>query len=269
MSGAPQIIDRRAARRNRTRAAANFDAFDFLVRKTADELIERLDDVTRRFACVLDLGSHTGALGRRLIARPGVERLVSCDLSAEMVQGAPGLQVVGDEETLPFGDGAFDLIVSCLSLHWVNDLPGTLVQVRRALKPDGLFLASFFGGSTLTELRQCWLAAEAEIEGGASPRVLPFADVRDAGDLLTRTGFKLPVAVTESFTVSYENPLKLVHDLRGMGEANAHTQRRKGFTRRATFARALTLYMERHADTAGRVPATFEVITLTAWTPPR
>jgi SAM-dependent methyltransferase len=176
--------------------------------------------------------------------------------------------VVGDEEALPFADGAFDLVVSCLTLHWVNDLPGALVQIRRALAPDSLFVASFFGGTTLTELRQCWLAAEAEVEGGASPRVLPFADVRDAGDLLARTGFKLPVAVSEKEVVSYQSPLKLVHDLRGMGEANAHMSRRKGFTRRETFARALALYAERFGDTAGRVPATFEIVTLTGWTPP-
>lgn len=268
MSGAPQIIDRDAVRRNRTRAAAEFLDYDFLVQRVADDLVERLDDVTRRFARVLDLGSHTGALGERLVARPGVQQLVSCDLSREMVRRASGLAVVGDEEALPFADGAFDLVVSCLSLHWVNDLPGTLVQVRRSLAPDSLFIASFLGGATLTELRQCWLAAEAEVEGGASPRVLPFADVRDAGDLLARTGFKLPVAVSEKEVVSYESPLKLVQDLRGMGEANAHTARRKTFTRRETLARALGLYIERFADESGRVPATFEIVTLTGWTPP-
>jgi SAM-dependent methyltransferase len=184
-----------------------------------------------------------------------------------MAEQAPGLSLVADEEILPFAHGAFDLIASCLTLHWVNDLPGALVQIRQALKPDGLFIAVLFGGTTLAELRQSFLAAEAEVESGASPRVAPFADVRDVGDLLLRAGFALPVAVTETLTVSYESPLKLARDLKGMGEANAHRGRRKGFTRRTTFARALALYVERFGDSEGRVPATFEMVTLTGWAP--
>lgn len=267
MNGAPQIIDRTALRRNRSRAAFGIEEFDFLIENAADDIVDRLDDVKRRFARALDLGCHGGALGRRLLARPDIEFLVSADSSVAMARKAPGLRIAADEELLPIAEGALDLIVSCLTLHWVNDLPGCLIQARRALKPDGLFLASMFGGATLRELREAFLAAEDEIEGGAGPRVSPFADVRDAGDLLSRAGFKLPVAVTETLTVSYESPLKLIRDLKGMGEANAHAHRRKSFTRRATFLRALAIYQERFGDAQGRVPATFEIVTLTGWSP--
>lgn len=267
MTGAPQIIDRTALRRNRSRAAPGIEEFDFLIENAADDIVDRLNDVKRRFARALDLGCRTGALGRRLLARPDIEFLVSADSSVAMAMQAPGLRMAADEELLPIAEGALDLIVSCLTLHWVNDLPGCLIQARRALKPDGLFLASMFGGATLRELREAFLAAEDEIEGGAGPRVSPFADVRDAGDLLSRAGFKLPVAVTETLTVSYESPLKLIRDLKGMGEANAHAHRRKSFTRRATFLRALAIYQERFGDAQGRVPATFEILTLTSWSP--
>jgi SAM-dependent methyltransferase len=263
----PQIIDRPALRRNRARAAAGFAGYDFLVARAADDLMERLGDVKRDFPRVLDLGCHTGTLGRRLLERPDVRTLVSSDGAAAMAARAPGVRVAVDEELLPFTEESFDLIASCLSLHWVNDLPGALAQIRRTLKPDGLFLAVLLGGATLTELRQSFLAAEAEIEGGASPRVAPFADVRDAGDLLMRAGFTLPVAVTETVTVSYDSPLKLVRDLKGMGEANAQAQRRRTFTRRTTLARALAIYEERFANASGRVPATFEMVTLTGWAP--
>jgi SAM-dependent methyltransferase len=267
MSGTPLIIDRSALRRNRNRAAADFAGFDFLVENAADDLMERLADATRHFPRALDLGGHTGTLARRLAQRSDIEVLLSSDGARAMVEQAPGLRLVADEEFLPIGDGTLDLIMSCLTLHWVNDLPGVLIQARRALTPDGLFLAAMFGGATLKELREAFLVAEDEIEGGAGPRVSPFADVRDAGDLLSRAGFKLPVAVTETLTVSYESPLKLIRDLKGMGEANAHTHRRRTFTRRATFLRALAIYQERFGDADGRVPATFEIVTLTGWAP--
>jgi SAM-dependent methyltransferase len=267
MNGTPLIIDRRSVRRNRNRAAADFAGFDFLIENVADDLMERLADSTRRFPCALDLGGHTGALAKRLARRADIETLLSADGAEAMVARAQGLRLVADEEYLPIADGALDLIMSCLTLHWVNDLPGMLIQARRALKPDGLFLAAMLGGSTLKELREAFLLAEDEIEGGAGPRVSPFADVRDAGDLLSRAGFKLPVAVTEVLTVSYESPLKLARDLKGMGEANAHVHRRKSFTRRATFLRALAIYQERYGDAEGRVPATFEIVTLTGWAP--
>ena len=267
MNGTPLIIDRRSVRRNRNRAAADFAEFGFLIETIADDLMERLADSTRRFPKALDLGGHTGALAKRLARRSDIETLLSADCAEKMVEQAGGLRLVADEEVLPIADGALDLIMSCLTLHWVNDLPGMLIQARRALKADGLFLAAMFGGATLRELREAFLVAEDEIEGGAGPRVSPFADVRDAGDLLSRAGFKLPVTVTETLTVSYESPLTLIRDLMGRGEANAHIHRRKSFTRRTTFLRALAIYQERFGDADGRVPATFEIVTLTGWAP--
>ena len=168
---------------------------------------------------------------------------------------------------MPFADESFDLVVSGLALHFVNDLPGTLLQVRRALKPDGLLLAAMLGGTTLTELRTALLAAEEEIEGGASPRVAPFADVRDLGALLQRAGFALPVADSETVTVTYAHPLALMRELRAMGAANALLHRRRSPLRRATLARALEIYADRFGLANGRIPATFEIITLTAWAP--
>jgi SAM-dependent methyltransferase len=180
---------------------------------------------------------------------------------------AAGLRVVADEEFLPFAAGTFDLVASCLSLHWVNDLPGALIQLRHALRPDGLLLVSLLGGETLHELRAALLEAEAEVTGGAAPRVSPFADVRDAGSLLQRAGFALPVVDADTITVSYPNALALMRDLRAMGEANALAERRRGFSRRGVLLRAAARYEERFADATGRVPATFKIITLTAWAP--
>ena len=175
--------------------------------------------------------------------------------------------LAADEEYLPFRDASFDLIVSCASLHHVNDLPGALVQIQRALKPDGVFLAALFGGATLTELRQAWLAAETALEGGAGPRVAPFADLRDAAGLLQRAGFALPVADSDTITVTYENPLKLMSDLRGMGETNVLRERRRAPTRRATLMAAADCYRSQFAGGDGRAPATFQILSLTGWAP--
>jgi NADH dehydrogenase [ubiquinone] 1 alpha subcomplex assembly factor 5 len=273
MTDALDVFDRRAVRRHRERAAGTLTAHDFLLREVAGRLAERLDDVTRRFALALDLGCHDGALGRALRqngGRGGIETLVQADLSPAMAskaaeEGGPAL--AADEEALPFAAGAFDAVFSLLSLHWVNDLPGALLQVRRALKPDGLFLAALLGGETLKELRAALVAAETEAEGGAGPRVSPFADMRDLGALLQRAGFALPVADVDNITVHYPDALTLMADLRGMGEANALNGRRKGFSRRTTLLRAAQLYGERHAGADGRLPATFQVVYLTAWAP--
>ena len=168
---------------------------------------------------------------------------------------------------LPFADATLDLVVSGLSLQFVNDLPGALLQIRRALKPDGLFLAAMLGGTTFTELRQAFLAAEAEIEGGASPHVAPFTDLRDAGALLQRAGFALPVADGDTVRVTYATPFDLMRELRAMGATNALTARRRTPLRRATLMRMAQIYNERFGLPNGRVPATFEILTLTAWTP--
>lgn len=263
----PIIFDRAQVRRQRDRAARTLDQHDFLLRESADRLCDRLEDVTRGFPLALDLGCHGGELSRRLKGRFGIETLISCDLSPKMAARAGGLSVAADEETLPFAEGRFDLVVSNLSLHWVNDLPGALLQIRRLLKPDGLFIAALLGGETLKEWRQVMMEAELAEEGGVSPRVSPFVDVRDAGGLLQRAGFSLPVADIDPVNVTYGNPMTLLADLRGMGETNAVKVRRRGFTRRGTMMRALSLYQERFAGEDGRMPASFQILTITGWTP--
>ncbi|MBL6945753.1 MAG: methyltransferase domain-containing protein [Rhodospirillales bacterium] len=262
-----QVFDRHAVRLHRDRAAPKLDANDYLRREVAVRLLDRLFDIKRDFPAALDLGCATGTIGRVLKGQGGIETLVQCDLSPRMAERAGGIAAVADEEALPFANARFDLILSCLSLHWVNDLPGALVQIRRALKPDGLFLAAMYGGGTCAELRQALSAAEVELEGGLSPRVSPFAEVRDAGNLLQRAGFALPVVDSDTLSVSYPDPIKLMTDLRVMGETNAVMERRKGFTRRETMAAAIANYAEKFAAEDGRVPATFEVIFLTAWAP--
>jgi SAM-dependent methyltransferase len=168
---------------------------------------------------------------------------------------------------VPFRDGAFDLVASALSLQLVNDLPGTLIQIRRALKPDGLFLASVLGGATLAELREAFMEAETELEGGVSPRVAPMADIRDYGGLLQRAGLALSVADSDLVTVTYASPLALMHDLRAMGATNVLRERRRTPLRRRTRLRAMELYFERFAGPGGRIRATFEIIHLLGWAP--
>jgi SAM-dependent methyltransferase len=175
--------------------------------------------------------------------------------------------IAADEEALPFCDGVFDLVVSALALQFVNDLPGTLVQIRRALKPDGLFVAAILGGETLTELRQSFATAESEVEGGVSPRVAPFADLRDLGALLQRAGFALPVTDTDRLTVRYGSAFALMHDLRRMGATNALADRRRTPLKRATLMRMGEIYAERFADHDGRLRATFEIMWLSGWAP--
>jgi len=263
MTDTMQVFDRAAKRRQRRRAAGLAGDYDFLRAAVAERLLDRLDDIRRSFPLALVQGCDGDWLRARLGGHGGIETLVSLDA----VPGASPLHVVGDEEFLPFAAGRFDLVIALLNLHWVNDLPGALIQIRRALKPDGLFLGAMLGGATLGELRQAWLTAEAEIEGGASPRVSPMAETLDGAGLLQRAGFALPVADSELLTVTYGDPFRLMQDLRGMGETNAALGRRRGFTRRATLMRMAELYRRQHAGPDGRIPASFEVITLTGWSP--
>ena len=260
------VFNRRVVRLHRDRAAPGLADHAFLLGEVGERLLDRLDDVKRKFPLALDLGCCDGQLGRLLGGRGGIETLVQCDLSPAMAALAGPPSLAADEEFLPF-TGTFDLVLSCLGLHWVNDLPGTLVQIRRALKPDGLFLGALFGGETCRELRDALAHAEIAGEGGMSPRVSPFVDVRDAGNLLGRAGFTLAVADVDTITVSYADPLKLMADLRGMGESNAVTARRKTFSRRATLMDACQRYRETWGDAEGRVPATFQVVYLTGWSP--
>ncbi|MFZ1413119.1 MAG: methyltransferase domain-containing protein [Defluviicoccus sp.] len=262
-----EVFDRRAVRQHRERAAAGLERHDFLLREVGERLADRLDDVRRTFPLALDLGCHSGQLARLLAGRGGIEALVQTDLSPAMARRAEGLRVVADEEALPFAAASFDVVLSLMSLHWVNDLPGALMQIRRALKPDGLFLAAMLGGTSLNQLRQSLHAAEIAGEGGLSPRVSPFADARDAGNLLQRAGFALAVADAETVNVSYADPLALIRDLRGMGETNAVRARRRRCSRRATMVAAIEHYQAAFAGADGRIPATFQVIFLTGWAP--
>lgn len=262
MNDTMQVFDRAAKRRQRQRVARKAGDYDFLRAAVAERLLDRLDDIRRGFPLALVQGCDAAWLQSHLGARGQIERIVSMDATR-----GSGLHAVGDEEFLPFAEGKFDLVIALLNLHWVNDLPGALIQIRRVLKPDGLFLGAMLGGSTLSEMRQCWLAAEAEIEGGASPRISPMAETLDGAALLQRAGFALPVADSEIIPVTYSDAFGLMRDLRGMGETNAVLARRKGFTRRATLLRMVELYQQRFAGPDGRIPATFEMISLTGWSP--
>jgi NADH dehydrogenase [ubiquinone] 1 alpha subcomplex assembly factor 5 len=267
-----RVFDRAAVRRHRDRAAAGLAAHDFLLREAGERLVDRLDDMTRRFPAALDLGSHDGGLADLIGRRGGIERLVRCDLSPVMAgraagRGLPGPALVADEEMLPFAPHSFDLVLSNLSLHWVNDLPGCLLQIRRILKPDGLFLASMLGGASLSELRQSLLEAELALRGGASPRVSPMAELGDAAGLLLRAGFALPVTDGDLLTVTYADPLRLMADLRGMGETNATAERRRRFTGRRLLLDAAARYRETFAADDGRVRASFQILFLTGWAP--
>ena len=261
------VFDRLAVRRRRDRAGRMAEPAVFLFDALAERLADRLDDLRRSFGTTLILGALGGRLGEMVAARPDVRTLITADLSETLARRAPGPAVVADEEALPFAAGAFDLILGGFSLHAVNDLPGTLIQARRALKPDGLFLAAMAGGETLHELRRSLIEAEAEIEGGASPRVAPFAEVRDAGALLQRAGFALPVVDQDTITVTWPDALALMADLRAMGETNALTQRLRHPTRRRTLLAAASRYRELFGDDEGRVPATFQILFLTGWAP--
>lgn len=269
LTGIPTIFDRRllAARKQRALATAPADGLpDFLLARVADDLADRLAIVRREFPTAVNLGAWNGVLSRRLRRLDTVGLMIDVDASPGLLASCDGPCVAADEEMLPFADGAIDLVVSGLSLQLVNDLPGALAQLRRCLKPDGLLLAAFLGGETLSELRQAWLAAEAEINGGASPRVAPFADVREAGALLQRAGFALPVADADVVRVRYATPLHLMRELKAMGVSNMLAERSRRPVSRRLLLRAAEIYGERFAA-GGRVAATFEIITVTAWVP--
>lgn len=261
MAESPIIFDRPLLRTRRKRAE-RLGASDFLIERVADDMAERLSVVLRQFDRTVDLGTPGEAIQRALTASGKVGMVIAASAFAH----GP-LAVVADEEALPFRDSALDLVTSALSLQFANDLPGALVQVRRALRPDGLFLAAMAGGDTLTELRQAFAQAESEIEDGISPRVAPFADVRALGALLQRAGFALPVTDVERITVRYASPIALMHDLRRMGATNALTERRRKPLKRATLMRMVEIYGERFADADGRIRATFEIVWLSGWAP--
>ena len=269
---APPLIFDRSLLRRRRRRALRLGPETFLLDRVAADFADRLAVVLRRFDLAADIGTPTAAVCAALARSGSIGAMIAVDA---MHDGAPGLtgdhvaalRVVADEEALPFADASLDLAVSGLALQAVNDLPGALVQIRRALKPDGLFVAALLGGDTLTELRQSFAVAESERDGGASPRVAPFPDVREMGALLQRAGFALPVTDADRVTVRYATPIRLLRDLRRMGAANPLVERRRVPLRRAILMRAMEVYGARFADADGKVRASFDIIWLSGWSP--
>ncbi|HEX3350448.1 MAG TPA: methyltransferase domain-containing protein [Acetobacteraceae bacterium] len=254
------VFDRAAVRRHRDRAAVRVHTVEDILRDAAERLLERLDDVTRRFTQALDVGGR-GVVAPLLRAR-GIETVAS-DLSPAMAARSAPFAVCADEERLPFAPGAFDLVVASLSLHWINDLPGALIQLRRALRPDGLLLASLPALGTLGELRAALSEAEAALSGGISPRISPFPDVADCAALLQRAGFALPVVDADEIRLLYADPLGLLHDLRAAGEANAVAVRNPRIPPRALFPAALAALPKEE----GRHRVTLRLAMLTGWAP--
>ncbi len=271
MTWPAEIFDRALLVERRRRALArlgNDDPPDFLLQHAARDVIERLGLIKRRFEAAISIGSYYGVVGRRLLEM-GVGSLVETEAIAGLLEQCSGEQLLVDEEALGTIDARFDLAVSVLSLQYANDLPGVLANIRGLLKPDGLFIGVVLGGGTLHELRQAMLAAEAEVTGGASPRIMPFVDVRDAGSLLQRAGFALPVTDVETVTVTYaDGPLALMRELKAMGASNVLRERSRRPLTRGQLLRAAEIYVEQFAlDATGRIPATFELVTLTGWAP--
>ncbi|XP_027913865.1 putative methyltransferase At1g22800, mitochondrial [Vigna unguiculata] len=274
-----RIFDRQRKRAQRDRAAWSTPLHDPLLHSVAQNLLDRLQDCKKTFPTALCLGGALQPITRSLSAPPangGVEKLIVMDASYDMVQAcrnaypaSPNNAVqkeflVADEEFLPIKESSVDLVVSCLGLHWTNDLPGAMIQSRLALKPDGLFLAAILGGETLKELRIACTLAQMEREGGISPRVSPLAQVRDAGNLLTRAGFTLPGVDVDEYIVKYESALELIEHLRAMGETNALSQMNNILKRDTALATA-AIYDSMFSSEDGTVPATFQVIYMTGW----
>ena len=276
MKPVAMIFDRALLARRRARSAPDWSRYDFLHRQAAARLGERLRLVKRPFRRALDLGCRGGEMTAHLLEMPGIEHVVMSDLTPAFARMAATaiapqhkdtrtLALAADEEALPFGAGVFDLIVSCLGLHTVNDLPGTLAQLRPMISPGGLLLVNLFGGGTLGALRTALIEAESATYGGAGARIAPFVDIRDAGHLAQRAGFIETVVDHEPITVTYDSLRALTGDLRGMGETNILLSRRRTFERRRLFSRAESFYPER--DPENRLIATFHILTLTAWAP--
>lgn len=270
-----EVFDPHLLAFHRNRVAANGYQHDFLFHHQADLLMERLDDFTRPFHNILEIGCRGGYLSKLLRQKYPDQRLTLMDSSDVMLQSALALLSPDDflrgkvvqEETVPFQPHYFDLIISNLYLHWINDLPGYLTQIRHCLQPDGLFLGCLFGGETLTELRQVLMEAELELTGGVSPRVSPFAGLQDMAALMQRADFALPVIDREIVTVTYADMLTLLKDLQGMGESNVLKERQRLIPPRTLFAKAAEFYQERYSTPEGKITASFEIIYLCGWAP--
>lgn len=268
MAGPPTVFDRRLVRLRRERAVPSLGDHAFLFEAAAERLADRLDDMRRAFPLAVELGSRGGAFSRALAQRGRALPLIQTDLSPLTLRTLGGTRVAADEEALPFAAGSLDAVLSVLALSEVNDLPGVLAQIRRALRPDGLLLASVFGGATLIELRVAMAEAEAATVGGASPRVAPFADAADLGALMQRAGFAGPVVDSDVIAVEYADAARLLGDLKGMGLGNALADRRRAPLRRTTLAATIEALARRSDPATGRLRITFEIVTLTGWAPP-
>lgn len=262
------LFDLALINRRRDRWAKSAAAHDFLLQRTCEDLASRLQFINRQFANALILGAHHGVMGRALSRTDNVDWIISADSTERLIGECPAPKIVANQEWMPIKAGSMDLIVSPLTLQFANDLPGTLVQIQRALKKDGLLLAAMLGGETLHELRYAWLQAESEIAGGAAPRVAPFADIRDLGALLQRAGFALPVVDSERLTVTYATPQALMQEIKAMAASNPLADRSSKPVTRRLLTRACEIYQDNYADPAtGRIPATIEILTLSAWAP--
>jgi SAM-dependent methyltransferase len=265
---APPIVDKALLRRRLARAYAELrPGAGFLVETATEDLLERLSAIERHFAVAVALFGQTGALAAGLAASGKAGAVLALERVEAAARLASVPAAVMDEEALPLAPESVDLVASALALHWANDLPGALAQIRRALRPDGLFLASLLGGGTLAELRHALAAAEAELSGGAAPRILPFADLRDLGALLQRAGFALPVTDRDIVTVRYGSAFDLYADLKAMGATSPLAERPRRPARRRLLVRAAEIYRERFADPDGRLRATFEIVSLSGWAP--
>ncbi len=258
------IFDRNRLRHNRKRCAAKLKEHDFLLNWVNTQLLESLSNIKKDFPLTLQLGSKNDS--KTLHASQKIKDVIHIDLTADIMT-PDTLRVIADEEMLPFTENSFDLVISNLDLHSVNDLPNTLIQINHILKPDGLFLAALLGGKTLCELRESLIQTELSLKGGASPRIFPFADKQQMSGLLQHAGFALPVVDSDVVTVTYEDMFKLMHDLRGMGEGNIIQKRNKINPGKQFFIDAAGYYHEHFSEKDGRLPASFEIIFLIGWAP--
>jgi len=253
--------------RTRLKRALRKGAADFLLERVADDFELRLEALARSFDIVADIGTLGPHAALKLLASQRFKNIIRQAPLAEVLGTGAWQNIIGETSLVPFAPQSLDAVVSLLAFQWVDDLPGLLIQIKRALKADGLFIACLLGGQTLHELRDSFARAEIECEGGLSPRVSPFADLRDIGALMQRAGFALPVVDTETITVRYQTPLALFADLRAMGGTNVLIERRKTPLRRKTLLRALEIYAENYSDADGRIRATFECLWVSGWTP--
>ncbi|KAF9435705.1 hypothetical protein BGZ76_005696 [Entomortierella beljakovae] len=270
-----QVFDRAAKQAQKERAASNVELsrqVDYVKDEVAFRVVDRLLDIKRSFNEVVELGSGCGHIAKH-VDSDMMKKLIMCDMSESMLNRDKDIEYevpierrVVDEENLPFPENSLDCVVSSLSMHWINDLPGAMIQIQRSLKPDGVFIAGLFGGDTLYELRTSLQLAELDREGGISPRVSPMADSRDLGSLLSRAGFTLTTVDVDEVTVNYPSAIELMEDLRAMGESNAIINRR-GYLSRDTMLAASAIYKEMYGNPDGSIPATFQILYMIGWKP--